>query len=140
MDDPRAFTIGQLAAASAVGVETVRYYQRRRLLSQPPRAAGSIRRYGAGDVARLRFIRRAQELGFTLDEIADLLRLQDGANRATVRRIAAGRLAQIEKRRADLLRIERTLRHLIHECESHAGAVRCPIIAAIVPDAARGQP
>ena len=126
-------TIGQLAAAAGVGVETVRYYQRRGLLAEPARAGGSIRRYGGVEVDRIRFIKRGQELGFTLDELAELLTLQDGARRGAVRRIAAARLAQIESRRADLQRMERTLKHLIHECETTPGAPRCPIVSALVP-------
>lgn len=129
----RSITIGAMAAAAAVGVETVRYYQRRGLLAEPRRATGSIRRYGHDDVARIRFIKRAQELGFTLDEIAELLKLQDGTSRAAVRRIAGARLAQIQARRADLQRIERVLSHLIDECEHDPGAPRCPIVAALVP-------
>lgn len=126
-------TIGQLATAGGVGVETVRYYQRRGLLVEPKRTLGAIRRYGAEDAARIRFIKRAQELGFSLDEIAELLRLQDGTSRAAVRRIAAARLAQIEARRADLQRMARALSHLIAECEHHPGAPHCPIVQALVP-------
>ena len=84
----RTLTIGALAAAANVGVETVRYYQRRGLLAEPPRAYGSVRRYGAAEVARIGFIRRAQELGFTLEEIGTLLQLQDGTDRRSIRRIA----------------------------------------------------
>lgn len=131
----RTLTIGNLAAAGRVGVETVRYYQRRGLLAEPVRAMGSVRRYGHEDVARLRFIKRAQELGFTLDEIAELLKLQDGTGRVAVRCIAGARLAQIEARRSDLQRMARVLRHLIEECEHNPGAPRCPIVAALVPTA-----
>lgn len=131
--ETRSITIGTLAAAAAVGVETVRYYQRRGLLAEPKRATGSVRRYGGNDVARIRFIKRAQELGFSLDEIAELLKLQDGTSRAAVRRIAGARLAQIQARRADLQRVERVLTHLIAECEHNPGAPRCPIVAALVP-------
>ena len=121
----RSLTIGALAAAAGVGVETVRYYQRRGLLAEPSRARGSVRRYGAAEVARIGFIRRAQELGFTLEEIATLLQLQDGTDRRTIRRIAAARLAQIRVRIADLTRIERALAHVLHDCEAHPGAPRC---------------
>lgn len=130
-----SMTIGALARGAAVGVETVRYYQRRGLLPQPARQYGSIRRYGAADAARLRFIRRAQELGFTLDEIAELLKLQDGADRRAIRRIARTRLAQVESRVADLQRMRRALQHVIEDCEHAPGAPRCPIIEAIDPGA-----
>jgi MerR family mercuric resistance operon transcriptional regulator len=124
-------TIGALARSAGVGVETIRYYQRRGLLAQPARQFGGIRRYGAADAARLRFIRRAQELGFTLEEIGELLKLQDGTDRRAIRRIAHARLAQVEARVADLQRMRRALRHVIEDCEHGPGAPRCPIIEAI---------
>jgi MerR family transcriptional regulator, mercuric resistance operon regulatory protein len=126
-------TIGALARSAAVGVETIRYYQRRGLLPQPVRQYGSIRRYSAADAARLRFIRRAQELGFTLEEIGQLLKLQDGADRRAIRRIARTRLTQVESRVADLQRMRRALQHVIDDCEHAPGAPRCPIIEAIDP-------
>ena len=126
-------TIGVLAKSAGVGVETVRYYQRRGLLPQPVRRYGSIRRYGLADAARLRFIRRAQELGFTLEEIGELLRLQDGTDRRAIRRIARSRLEQVESHLADLRRMRRALQHVIDDCEHAPGAPRCPIIVAIDP-------
>lgn len=125
-----ALTIGALAAAAEVGVETVRYYQRRGLLPVP-QSAGGYRRYGADAVARLRFIRRAQTLGFSLEEIGELLQLQDGTDRRSVRRIASARLAQLHTRIADMQRMAHTLQQLIAECEHAARAPRCPIIASI---------
>lgn len=127
---PEALTIGALAAAAEVGVETVRYYQRRGLLPVPPSATG-YRRYGAEVLARLRFIRRAQALGFTLEEIGELLKLQDGTDRRSVRRIAQARLAQLTERIGDMQKMARALEHLIHECEHSSRAPRCPIIASI---------
>lgn len=126
-------TIGALAQSAGVGVETIRYYQRRALLPQPLRQYGSIRRYGPPDAARLRFIRRAQELGFTLEEIGELLKLQDGTDRRAIRRIARARLQQVESRVADLQRMRRALQHVIDDCEHAPGAPRCPIIEAIDP-------
>ena len=131
----RQMTIGALAAAAGVGVETVRYYQRRGLLAQPARQYGSVRRYGREEVARIGFIRRAQELGFTLEEIGTLLQLEDGTDRRSIRRIAAARLAQIRARIADLSRMEHALAHVLHDCEAHPGAPRCPIVAAIAAGA-----
>ncbi len=128
-----ALTIARAAEAAGVGVETVRYYERRGLISQPTQKVGAYRRYDGEHVARIRFIKRAQELGFTLEEIESLLRLEDGADRRSIRRIAAARLEQIRSRVDDLRRIERTLSHLLHECERSGTAPRCPIIAAIAP-------
>jgi Hg(II)-responsive transcriptional regulator len=124
-------TIGALAQAAQVGVETVRYYQRRGLMPQPPRAQGTVRRYPPAVAARLRFIRRAQQLGFTLDEIASLLQLADGTDRRSIRRITTQRLAQLQARVADLQRMADALAHVLHDCEHAGRAPRCPIIEAI---------
>jgi MerR family mercuric resistance operon transcriptional regulator len=135
-------TIGHLARTAGVGVETVRYYQRRKLLPTPVRANGGYRMYGTAEMVRLRFIRRAQELGFSLDEIAELLRLADTSDRrlskAGARRIAQARLAQVRARRDDLDRIARVLAHLIHECEQSGGRPACPIIESITAQPAGG--
>lgn len=130
MQDTR-YTIGDIAGAAGVGVETVRYYERRGLVAQPPRALGGYRHYGGDHVHRIRFIKRAQALGFSLEEIETLLKLEDGTDRKSIRRIAAARLEDTRQRIADLKRIERVLAHLVHDCETHARAPRCPIIAAI---------
>lgn len=130
-------TIGKLAQAAGVGVETVRYYERRGLLPQPPRPArldGGYRRYPEAAVARLRFIRHAQQLGFTLDEIAELLQLADGTDRRSIRRIAGARVAQLEARIADMQRMAGTLHRLIRDCEGNGRAPHCPIIESIVQD------
>lgn len=124
-------TIGALAQAAGVGVETVRYYQRRGLLPQPVAASGAYRRYPPGVAARLRFIRRAQQLGFTLDEIAGLLQLADGTDRRSIRRITAARLAQLRERMADMQRMVDALEHVLHECAHAERSLRCPIIEAI---------
>jgi MerR family mercuric resistance operon transcriptional regulator len=129
-------TIGALAQAAGVGVETVRYYQRRGLLPQPSRALGAVRRYPPAVAARLRFIRRAQQLGFTLDEIAGLLQLADGTDRRSIRRITAERLAQLRARLADLQRMADALEHVLYECEHAGRAPHCPIIEAIEAPAA----
>ncbi len=130
-------TIGRLARAAGVGVETIRYYQQRRLLPVPA-ARGAFRRYDAAAANRIRFIKRAQQLGFSLDEIGELLRLQDGADRRAIRRISRERLAQIEAKRADLARMSRMLKHLIAECEHAAMESPCPIIDTLI--AANGVP
>lgn len=127
-----SLTIGRLAAAAAVGVETIRYYQRRELLPVPE-GDGGIRRYPAALVDRIRFIKRAQELGFSLDEITELLRLEDGANRRSIRRIATDRLAQIDRKLADLRAMQKLLRHLVDACEHTKADMPCPIIASLTP-------
>jgi MerR family transcriptional regulator, mercuric resistance operon regulatory protein len=124
-------TIARVARAAGVGVETVRYYERRGLVPQPKRGFGSYRHYQPDHVQRIRFIRRAQDLGFTLQEIASLLKLEDGADRRSIRSIAGARLEETRRRISDLKRIEGVLAHLLHDCEAHAKAPRCPIIAAI---------
>jgi MerR family mercuric resistance operon transcriptional regulator len=133
MDRP-ALTIARAADAAGVGVETVRYYERRGLIPQPMQKVGAYRRYDGKHIARIRFIKRAQELGFTLDEIESLLELEDGTDRRSIRRIAANRLEQIRGRIDDLRRMERTLSHLLHECEGAGAAPKCPIIGAIAPE------
>lgn len=124
-------TIGALAAAAGVGVETIRYYQRKGLLPEPARAYGSVRRYGPADVARVRFVKSAQRTGFSLDEIAQLLQLEDGAQCAQARAIAAHRLLDVRHRLADLQRIEAVLADLVDRCADRRGRVACPLIASL---------
>ena len=121
-------TIARLAEAAGVGVETVRYYQRRGLLDVPARA-GSVRRYGEEDARRLRFIRRAQAAGFTLDEIGELIALDRTDDRARVREMAAARLAALDAKIAELEEARSALGRLRSTC---AGSSRgpCPIIEA----------
>lgn len=123
-------TIGKLARASGVGVETIRYYQERGLLPVPARS-GAYRYYPAALGERIRFVKRAQELGFSLGEIAGLLRLEDGTDRASIRRIAGERLAQIESKLADLKRMRKVLHHLVEECEHTRADLPCPIISTL---------
>ena len=126
-------TIGKLASATDVGIDTVRFYERAGLLKKPERTAGGYRLYEARDADRLRFIRRAKALGFSLDEIRELLRLNDGGGkRAAVRTIAERRLAEIEQKAAELTRMRHTLRHLVHECDGHGSLEGCPIIEAVL--------
>lgn len=124
-------TIGRLARAAGVGVETIRFYQRKRLLRTPDRAFGGIRRYADSDVERLRFIKRSQRLGFSLAEIDDLLKLDDGAHCDEAAAIAAARLAGVRTRLADLRRIESGLARLVERCRTQRGRVPCPLIAAL---------
>ena len=131
--DNTAVTIGRLARAAEVGVETVRYYQRRRLLAVP-HSAGRVRRYPAAVIDRIRFIKRSQNLGFTLDEIRELLRLEQGGSRSAIRKIAGDRLATIREKIEALEKMQRVLSALLGECEHTDTAAPCPIIAALSVD------
>jgi len=124
-------TIGRLAKAAGVNVETIRYYQRRGLVDEPSKPLGGHRRYAASAAARVRFIKRAQQLGFTLEEVTGLLRLEDGQSCRETRLLAEHKLALIEKRIADLTRMRRTLKGLITECAAGRGKRSCPIIATL---------
>lgn len=123
--------IGAFAAASGVNVETIRFYQRKGLLPRPRRAYGSIRRYGAADVARVKFVKSAQLLGFSLQEIADLLALEDGTRCAEARVAAEQKLEDVRAKLEDLRRIESVLAQLVDRCGSARGTISCPLIAAL---------
>lgn len=126
-----AMTIGKLAAAGGVGVETIRFYQRRGLLGEPERNGG-VRRYDQTDLSRLRFIRSAQAGGFTLTEIAELLALDATEERARARELANKRIKEIDEKIAALKKARLSLRRLADEC-AEGGDGRCPIIKAFEP-------
>lgn len=128
----RAISIGQLAKAAGVGVETVRFYERKGLLDAPARKDSGYRQYDDDAVERLRFIRRAQEVGFTLEEIQDLLGLRNDpdARRADVRERAAGKIADINAKVRNLLAMRESLVSLLESCEGDGPASGCPIITA----------
>lgn len=121
-------TIGRLAAAGGVGVETVRFYQRKGLIGTPARAGG-IRRYGKEDLRRLRFIRQAQAAGFTLDEIGELLALDESQDRDRARALAAARIEALDARIGELERVRDSLRLLAKECGDGATGP-CPILSS----------
>ncbi|AOF84085.1 Hg(II)-responsive transcriptional regulator [Hydrogenophaga sp. RAC07] len=123
-------TIGEFGALAGVNVETIRFYQRKTLLSEPPRQAGSIRRYGAADVERLRFIKSAQSVGFSLDEVGELLRLEDGAQCKQASALAEAKLVEIRRKLAELARMELALSGLVKACRVGRGKVACPLIAS----------
>ena len=123
-----ALTIGRLAAAGGVGVETIRFYQRRGLLETPTRDEG-IRRYGAEDVRRLKFIRQAQSAGFTLGEIRELLDLDASEDRARALEIAMLRIEALDAKIAELQRARNALARLARECGS-GDRGPCPILAS----------
>lgn len=129
---PRALKVGDVAAAAGVGVETIRYYQRRQLLDEPSRPYGGQRAYPPDTVDRVRFIKRAQTLGFSLEEIGELLKLDRGTGHAQAHALATRRLAEIETKLADLSAMRDALRALARRCERTRGKVACPIIATIV--------
>ena len=123
-----SLTIGRLAAAVGVGVETVRFYQRRGLLETPTRDDG-IRRYGSEDVRRLRFIKQAQAAGFTLDQIKELLDLDASDDRSRARALANERLVTLDARIAELRQARDSLKRLAHECGSGSPGP-CPILTS----------
>ena len=127
-------TVGQLARAAAVNVETVRYYQRIGLLPMPRRDYGSVRRYCADDLKRIRFIKRAQKLGFSLDEVALLLGLSDGKHCQETKVLAQTRLAVVEEKIADLEAIEKALKGLVAKCSKGSRGCGCPVIDALIED------
>jgi len=121
-------TIGRVASQSGVNVETIRYYQRRGLLQQPAKPYGGFRRYAPETVRRVRFIKRAQALGFTLGEIAGLLALEERTACAETRTMAAHKLELIEAKLADLSRMKRALTRLVRACDASSSGAPCPII------------
>lgn len=128
---PETLTIGVLAEAAGVNVETIRFYQRKGLMQDPDRPLGGIRRYGEADLARVRFIKSAQRLGFSLDEIADLLKLEDGSHCNEAREQAERKLVDVRARLSDLQRIEGALQGLVERCCAASGQVQCPLIEAL---------
>ncbi len=127
-------TIGAFAKAAGVNVETIRFYQHKGLLATPQRQYGGIRRYGAADVARLKFVKAAQRLGFSLDQIRQLLSLEDGTHCKEAAEMAAKRLTDVRAKLADLARMEVVLSKLVGECRRRRGTVSCPLIAALHGD------
>jgi Zn(II)-responsive transcriptional regulator len=126
--------IGQLAKRSGVPIDTVRHYERIGLLKPAARLASGYRRYGEAEQKRLRFIRRAKALGFTLDEVQELLALSAGRNVQSIRKAATARLADVERRIEELSRVRDSLRQLIAACPGHGRAESCPILNALSQD------
>jgi len=126
-------TIGELARVAAVGVETIRFYERRGLIARPARPAHGFRAYSREAVARLAFVRQAQGLGFTLGEVRDLLALKANPETdcAAVRGRAAAKLGQLDTRMARLSRIRAALHGLLARCPGRGALADCPIIAAL---------
>ncbi|GGD53033.1 MerR family transcriptional regulator [Pseudoxanthomonas indica] len=124
--------IGQLARLAGVPIDTVRYYERQHLLPAPARSAAGYRRYEEGDVLLLNFIRRAKALGFTLEEIRDLLAISAARDdMAQVKAAAAAKLVLLEERLAELQRVRDALRGLVDACPGHGDPSTCPILGAL---------
>jgi MerR family copper efflux transcriptional regulator len=127
-------SIGKLSRLAGVGIDTVRYYERNGLLAPSARLASGYRRYGDLELARLRFIRRAQKLGFTLKEISSLLNLSARRNVAQVKRAAQAKLDDVNARIADLQRVRDGLALLVEACPGHGRASECPILRALADE------
>ena len=137
---PELPTIGRLARQAGVNVETVRYYQRRGLLEEPRRPAGGIRRYSEAHARRLRFIKQAQGLGFSLEEVKDLLALEDGRHCREAERLGSLKLVAVRERLAQLRQVERALASLVEQCRCNTGKVSCPLIAALETEQTTERP
>jgi MerR family mercuric resistance operon transcriptional regulator len=124
-------TIGVVAKAAGVNVETIRFYQRKGLLPEPDKPYGSIRRYSEADITRVRFVKSAQRLGFSLDEISELLRLEDGTHCEEASSLAEKKLKNVREKQADLARMEAALSDLVCACHAADGHVSCPLIASL---------
>ncbi|MBI4996832.1 MAG: Hg(II)-responsive transcriptional regulator [Rhodocyclales bacterium] len=125
-------TIGKLAEVAGVNIETIRYYQRRGLLDEPAKPLGGHRRYSAEQAKRLRFIKRAQALGFTLAEVGGLLTLDEACACSETRALAVRKLAMIEQKMADLAALRQVLDGLVQQCGAGGGGADCPIIDVLV--------
>ena len=126
-----SLTIGGLAKAANVHVETIRYYQRRGLLLEPQRPPGGIRRYGSADIDRVMFVRSAQKLGFSLDEIMDLLQLEDGTHCQEASALAERKLRDLREKIDRLGKIEKVLGELVDQCHVHQDNITCPLTASL---------
>lgn len=129
------YTIGTVAAAAQVNVETIRFYQRRGLLTEPAKSPRSFRYYDEAAIGRIRFIKRAQALGFSLEEIIGLLALEQSRACAPTRDAAVRKLQLVDERIADLIRMRSALQAVVQQCEAGPGAVSCPIIKALAGEA-----
>ena len=131
-----SLTIGAVAKRVGVAIDTIRYYEREGLLPEPERRASGYRSYDESAVRQLRFIRRAKDLGFTLEEIRDLLALSADRHRGVkaVKQRAEQRLAAIDERIAELTRVRNGLEQLIDACPGHGSPDQCPILRALVDE------
>jgi len=129
-------TIGRLARQAGLGIETIRFYERQGLITPPPRTDANYRMYPVEDVARLKFVKRAKNLGFTLNEIKELLTLRHDpqASKADIKQRTIAKIEDIKKKIDDLTRIRAALEHLAVSCDGHGPLEECPILAALDTD------
>lgn len=129
----QSFTVGEVAKASGVGVETIRFYEREGLIAEPPRRQSGYRQYPFETVRKVRFIRRAKDLGFTLKEIGELLSLRVESNTtcADVRMMARAKIANIEGKLTEMERMKAALERLARSCRGKGPASECPILDAL---------
>ena len=132
----QTMTIGRLAKEAGVNIDTIRYYERHGLLPRAARRESGYREYSRDDVARLSFVRRAKELGFSLGDIAELLSLSADRHNGVrgVKRKAEQRVADVEQKIRELQRVRRGLKKLIAVCPGHGELAECPIVAALSGD------
>lgn len=135
---PQSYTIAHLAGAAGVHIETIRYYQRLKLVPEPPRPVGGIRRYSDADAERLRFIKRAQGMGFTLAEIRSLIALQVRRSCRATRELAATKLHLVDARIRELRDLRRELAGLIADCDANTQDTQCPVIQRLATRQSRG--
>jgi MerR family mercuric resistance operon transcriptional regulator len=131
---PKRLTSGGIAKSAGVNVETLRYYERRGLLPKPTRSSSGYRHYSPDTVRQLRFIKKAQSLGFTLEEIRELLHLRIGRGAsqcADIRRRASAKVDEVEAKLKSLRRMKRALDRLVVSCDSKGPAAACPILDAL---------
>lgn len=126
-------TIGRLASKASISVETIRYYERRGLIKQPPKPRAGYRKYGNDTLQRLQFIKRAKTLGFSLGDIEKLLALSEGRC-ADVQPIAEQKLNHVKTKVQDLLRLEDALKHLVRQCRDNMDEAHCPIIETLLDE------
>lgn len=139
MNDPQVMTRGEVARRAEVGIETVRFYERKGLLPEPPRTPAGYRQYDEGAVSRLRFIQRAKELGFSLNDVRELisLRLDPGADCDDVQRRAEEKRGEIADKIRDLARMRSGLESLTAACRANAEKMECPLLDALDPEDGR---
>ena len=128
--------IGEVAEQGGVNLQTIRYYEREGLLPEPPRLASGYRAFPEQTIRRVRFIKRAQELGFSLAEVRELLslRVDQQQDRVAVRALTNAKVAQIEEKIRSLKMMKRSLEHLTEKCTAHGPASECPILEALDSD------
>lgn len=136
-----ALSIGMVALQAGVNVQTLRYYERRGLLAEPQRSDAGRRQYPVETVRRIRFIKRAQDLGFTLKEIGELIALREapGRERARVRHLAAAKLADVDEKIGCLRAIRKAVATLLESCACRGQALECPILEALDDEPAEDE-